>query len=47
MINLYHMDMSLELGSGFASVVYFGKSLLTEATVCIKVIDLHILQGEK
>lgn len=47
MAKLYHVEMSLELGSGFASIVYLGECLATQKPVCVKVIDLHVLGGAK
>jgi hypothetical protein len=47
MANLYHVEMSLEIGSGFASIVYLGECLTTQKPVCVKVIDLSILGGSK
>ena len=47
MSSLYHVEMSLELGSGFASIVYLGECLATLKPVCVKVIDLQVLGGHK
>lgn len=47
MSSLYHVEMSLELGSGFASIVYLGECLTTLKPVCVKVIDLQVLGGHK
>ena len=37
--------MSIELGSGFASVVYLGENIATQEPVCVKVIDYFALGG--
>ena len=36
----YQVDMSRELGTGFASVVYLGFNIVSSEAVCVKVIDL-------
>ena len=46
MASTYHIDMNLELGSGFASVVYLGENIHTHEIVCVKVIDCIALGSE-
>jgi hypothetical protein len=43
----YHLEMGVEIGSGFASVVYLGYHIQSKEMVCVKVIDYFSLGGER
>lgn len=47
MSKIYHIEMGLELGSGFASIVYLGENIHTQEIVCVKVIDYMALGSEE